>query len=113
MRPREGHVAAEQGLALALEARAHRIGQRAHAGDDGNTERNAGDEDVEPLESVALLAQCQRKRQRQTRATRAPAASRRPQPSCGGELRAGDLPVEHAHEAAATPGEVEIVGDEH
>ena len=47
VRARQRHVAAEQRLALALEARAQRIGQRADAGDDRDAERDAGDEDVE------------------------------------------------------------------
>ena len=65
VRTRQGDVAAEQGLALALEARAQRIGQRADAGDDRNAQRDAGDEDVEALEPVALLAQRQAEHQRQ------------------------------------------------
>ncbi len=68
MRPRQRHVAAEQRLALALEARAQRVGKRADAGDDRDAQRDAGDEDVEAPEAVALLAQ---------RQARAPAAAPR------------------------------------
>ena len=106
VRPRQRHVAAEQRLALALEARAQGIGQRADAGDDGDAQRHAGDEDVEALEAVALLAQGQAQRQRQRAEQRPPRPrDRGPRPSCGGELRAGDLAVGHAHHAAAALGE--------
>ena len=91
VRTRQRDVSAQQRLALALEARAQRIGQRADAGDDGDAQRHAGDEDVEAPEPVALLAQRQAERQRQP-GSRAPGAERRSQPpSCGGQLRAGDL----------------------
>ena len=71
VRPRQRHVAAEQRLALALEARAQRIGERADAGDDGDAQRHAGDEDVEARKAVALLAQGQAEQ---------PAAARRARP---------------------------------
>ena len=72
VRARQGHVAAQQRLALALEARSQRIGERADAGDDGNAQRHAGDEDVEAPEAVALLAQRQAQRQRQSAEQRPP-----------------------------------------
>ena len=59
MRPRQRHVAAEKGLALALEARPQRVGERADAGDHRHAQRDAGDEHVEAREAVALLAQRQ------------------------------------------------------
>ena len=68
MRARQAHIAAEQHLALALEARAQRIGKRADARDRRDAERDAGDEDVEPAEAVALLAQCEAQHKRQAAA---------------------------------------------
>ena len=47
VRARQRGVAAEDRLALALEAGAQRVRQGADAGDDHDAERHAGDEDVE------------------------------------------------------------------
>ena len=46
MRARQRGIAAEDGLALALEAGAQRIRHRADAGDDHDAERHAGDENA-------------------------------------------------------------------
>ena len=103
VRTRQRHVAAEQRLALALEARAQRIGQRADAGDDRHAQRHAGDEDVEALEAVALLAQRQAERSAAGRATHGRALdvgdARRVMPVASSAPAIA--PVRHAHDAAA------------
>src|SRR5258705_7296631 len=56
---RQGDVAAENGLALALKAPSQRVGQSTDTGDHHHAERNARDKDVEPPQSTAKLAQRQ------------------------------------------------------
>ncbi len=115
MRPRQGDVAAEQRLALPLEARTQGVGERADAGDDGDAERDAGDEDVETRKPAAQFAQ---REAEQTiagtigvAATRCRLAADRSRRSCGapspGEWlpRPDDAPVGHADDALAAPGE--------
>ncbi len=53
---REGHVAAEDRFALALEAAPQRFGKCADGGDHGNAECHAGDEHVEAPQATAQLA---------------------------------------------------------
>ncbi len=66
MDQREGDIAAEDGAALAGEAVGERAGEGVYAGDGGNAEHEAGEEDAEAAHAAAQVTQ--RKAQRYLRA---------------------------------------------
>ena len=70
VRTRQCHIPADEGFALPREARAQSVGKRTDAGDDGDTQGHAGDENIKALKAVALLAQRQAEHQREPAAER-------------------------------------------
>src|SRR5690606_37964728 len=69
--PMERNVATEQHAALTFEARAQCVTQGANASDDGDTERDTGDEHIESAQAAAELAHGQTQHERQLERKRA------------------------------------------
>ena len=111
----EGDVAAEDRPALAGDAVGHAAGDRADAGDGGDAERDAGEEDAEAAQAAAQLADREARRDGEPGA-RAPGVSQAAAPRHGSPRRRRSIrrhpPRLEPDHAAGAAGERQVVGDE-